>query len=48
MVTLDWEAFIFALVCSSCLSFNAPLGMVYEFLQDYFVPNDFVNGFDVF
>jgi hypothetical protein len=22
--------------------------MVYELLQDYFVPNDFANGFDLF
>jgi len=36
------------LVHSSRLSFGGPLGMVYELLQDCLVPNDFVNGFDLF
>ncbi len=31
-VTLDWKAFVFALIRSSYLSFNDPLSMVYEFL----------------
>ncbi len=43
-VTLNWEAFIFALACSPCLSFSGPLGMVY----DDFVLDDFVSGFDLF
>ncbi len=47
-VTLNWEAFIFALARSPCLSSSGLLGMVYELLQDYFVLNDFVNGFNLF
>ncbi len=34
--------------CSPRFSSNGPLGMVYELLQDCFVPNDFANGFDHF
>jgi hypothetical protein len=47
-VILDQEAFIFTLVCSPHLYSNDPLGMVYEFLQNYFFPNDSANGFDFF
>jgi hypothetical protein len=45
---LDRDAFIFALTCSPHFSFDGPLGMVYEFLQDCFVLNDYANGFDIF
>jgi hypothetical protein len=47
-VILDQAVFIYALVCSPRLSFDGPSGMVYEFLRNYFVPNDFANGFDLF
>ncbi len=47
-VTLDGETFIFVLLRSPCLSFNGLMGMVYEFLQDCFVLNNFANGFDLF
>jgi hypothetical protein len=45
---LDQETFIFALVCSPHFSSNDLLGMVYELLQNYFFPNDYANGFDLF
>jgi hypothetical protein len=41
---LDTNAFIFALACSSRLSFDGPFSMVYELLRDCFVPDDFANG----
>jgi hypothetical protein len=47
-LVLDREALIFALTHSPHLSFNGPLGMVYELLQDCFVLDDYVNGFDLF
>ncbi len=47
-LALDKEAFIFALTHSPHLSSNNPSGMVYELLRDCFVPNHFVNGFDLF
>jgi hypothetical protein len=47
-VTLDWETFISTLVCSPRLSSNGFSGMVYEFLRDYFVLHDSMNGFDLF
>jgi len=47
-VILDQETFIFTLVRSPHLYSSGPLGMVYEFLQNYFFPNDFANGFDFF
>jgi len=47
-VTLDWEALIYVLVYSSHLSSSDLSPMVYEFRQDYFVPNDFVSGFNLF
>jgi hypothetical protein len=47
-VTLDQEAFIFALAPPPCLFSNGPLGMVCELLQDCFVPYDSTNGFDLF
>jgi hypothetical protein len=47
-VTLNWEEFISFLACSPCLSSNGPLDMVYEFLQNCFVLNDYMDGFDLF
>jgi hypothetical protein len=47
-VILDQEAFIFSLVHSPHLSFRGPSDMVYELLQNCFVPNDSMNGFDLF
>jgi hypothetical protein len=38
------DAFIFTLARSPHFSSNGPSDMVYELLQYYFVPNDFVNG----
>jgi hypothetical protein len=43
---LDKKTFIFSLACSSRLSFDGPSSMVYELLQDCFIPDDFANGFD--
>jgi hypothetical protein len=40
------EAFIYALMHSSRLSFDSPLNMVSKLLQYCFVFNDFANGFD--
>ncbi len=45
---LDKEAFTFALTCFACLSSGDLSSMVYELLQDYFVPNGSINGFDLF
>jgi hypothetical protein len=45
---LNRKAFIFALAYSPCLSSSGLLSMVYEFLQDYFVLDDFVSGFNLF
>jgi hypothetical protein len=47
-VTLDWEAFVFALVQLPHLFFDGPLGMVYELLWDCFFLNDSVSGLDLF
>jgi hypothetical protein len=47
-VTLDWETFVYALVCSSHLSFGGLSGMVYELFQNYFVLDDYVSAFDFF
>jgi hypothetical protein len=47
-VTLNWEAFVFALVHSPRLHFNGLSGTVYKVLQNYFVPNDFMSGFNLF
>jgi hypothetical protein len=44
---LDKEANIYVLMCSPCLSFSSPSSMVYELLWDSFVPDDFINGFDL-
>jgi hypothetical protein len=41
--TLDQDVFIYALANSSRFSSSGPLGMV-----DYFVIDDFANGFDLF
>ncbi len=47
-LVLDKEAFIFALMHSphSRFSSDSLLNMVYELLQNYFVPDDFASGFD--
>ncbi len=45
-LVLDRKAFIYALTCSPRLSSSGPLGVVYEFLQNYFVLYDFASGFD--
>jgi hypothetical protein len=45
---LDQNAFIFTLVGSSHLCFDASLGIVYELLQDYLVLDDFTNDFNIF
>jgi hypothetical protein len=47
-LVLDREAFISMLPCSPRLSFDSPLGMVYELLRDCFVPNNFDSGFDYY
>jgi hypothetical protein len=45
---LDREALVFPLTHSPHHSFNGPLGMVYELLEDCFVLDDYVSGFDLF
>jgi hypothetical protein len=47
-VILNWEAFISVLVHSPHLSSNGTSCMVYELLQDYFVPYDFTSNFNLF
>jgi hypothetical protein len=47
-LVLDRNAFIFALTHSPHFSFGGPSDMVYEFLWDYFVFDDYVSGFDFF
>jgi hypothetical protein len=47
-VTLVRETFISTLACSPCLSSDGLLSMVYELLQDCFVLNDYVSGFNLF
>jgi hypothetical protein len=47
-IILDQQTFIFVLVHSPHFSFGGPSGMVYEFLENYFVPNDFTSGCDLF
>jgi hypothetical protein len=47
-VTLNHKTFIFALAHSPCFSSDGPLGTVYEFLQNYFVLDDYVSGFNLF
>ncbi len=47
-VALNWEAFVSTLACSPHLFSDGPLGMVYQLLQNSFVPDDFMNGFDLF
>jgi hypothetical protein len=46
-LVLDKTTFIYALTCSPHLSFSDPLSMVYELLQDYFVFDDSISGFDI-
>jgi hypothetical protein len=47
-VTLDWEAFVSALVHSPRLSFGGLLNMVYELLENCLVPDNSTNGLDFF
>jgi hypothetical protein len=47
-ITLDQKTFISTLVCSLHFSFSGLSGMVYELLQNYFVPNDSTSGFNLF
>ncbi len=48
-LVLDREAFIFVLMHSPRLSSDGSSNMVYEFLQDFFVPDDFARcGFNIF
>ncbi len=48
-VTLDQETFISILARSTHLSFCNPSGiLVYELLQDFFIPNDYANRFYIF
>jgi hypothetical protein len=47
-LVLDREAFILALTRSPHLSSDSLPSMVYVFLRDCFVLNDYVNGFDIF
>jgi hypothetical protein len=47
-VTLDRETFVSDLVRSLHLFSIGLSSMVYELLRDYFVPNDFTSGFDLF
>jgi len=46
-VILNWGAFTSTLTYSPRFFFDGPSSMVYELLQDYFVPNDFMNDFDL-
>jgi len=46
-LVLDKTTFIYVLTCSPRLSFNDLLSMVYELLQDYFVFDDSISGFDI-
>jgi len=45
-IILNQRTFISALVRPPHFSSGGPLGMVYELLQNYFVPNYFTNGFN--
>jgi len=47
-VILNQETYIFTWAHSLHISLGSLLGMVYELLWNYFVPNDFTNGFDMF
>jgi hypothetical protein len=42
------KTFISVLVCSPHFSSSGPSSMVYELFQNYFVPNDSTNGFDLY
>jgi len=44
-LVLDKKAFIFIVACFPCLSYDGLSNMVYELLQDCFVPNDSTSGF---
>jgi hypothetical protein len=47
-VTLDHETFVFTLAHSPCLSSSGLLNMVFKLLPNYFVPNAFASGFNLF
>jgi hypothetical protein len=47
-VTLDGEAFVSVLARSPHLSSGGLSGMVYEYLWNYFVLDDFASGFNLF
>jgi hypothetical protein len=47
-VTSNQKTFISILACSPHFSFGGPSSMVYELLQNYFVPNDSMSGFNLF
>jgi hypothetical protein len=47
-VILNWGTFTSTLTYSPRFFSDGPSSMVYELLQDYFVPNDFMNDFDLF
>jgi hypothetical protein len=47
-VILNRKTFIFTLAHSPHLSSSGPSSMVYELLQDYSIPKDSTNGFDLF
>jgi hypothetical protein len=47
-LVLDKKTFISILTCFPHLSSSNPSGMVYELLQDCFVPDDSTSGFDLF
>jgi hypothetical protein len=47
-LVLDRKTFISMFPCFPHLSFDSPLGMVYELLKDCFVVDNFASGFDIF
>jgi len=47
-VILNQEAFYFCFGSFTTFFSSGPLGMVYEFLRDCFVPYDVTSGFDLF
>ncbi len=47
-LVLDKKAFISILPLSPQLSFYGLLGMLYELLKDWFIPNNFTTRFDLF
>lgn len=47
-IIFNFERFIFISPCSSCLSSNNHLSMVYKFLWYYVLLNNFISHFDFF